>query len=94
MPPAIAPNTICRLMPMPEMLSGLMYSWYCAYRIPPTQVISAETMVTPSLRRVMLMPIEAAASSSWLIASSARRDIERSTRVQTHSPSSHTTRIT
>ena len=58
------------------------------------QVISAEIIVTPSLRRDTLMPIEAAASSSWLIASSARRDIERSTRVQTHRPASHTARMT
>ena len=71
MPPAITPNTICSEMPMPETVSGFTYSWYWAYSTPPTQVIAAESSVIFSLVRVTLMPTEAAASSSSLIACSA-----------------------
>ena len=58
------------------------------------QVISAEIMVTPSLRRVTLTPIDAAASSSWLIASSARRPMLSSTFFQIHRPASQTASTT
>ncbi len=58
--------------------------------MPPTQVISAETSVMRSLARVTWMPIDAAASSSSLIACNASRPMLRSTARHTHSPASQT----
>ena len=55
------------------------------------QVMAAEIRVTVSLARVTSMPIDAAASSSSLMASSARRFMLPSTRCHTHSASSHST---
>ena len=56
--------------------------------MPPAQVISAEMIVMRSFARVTWMPIDAAASSSSLIACSARRAMLRSTWRHTHSPKS------
>ena len=56
---------------MPETVSGLMYCWYWPYTAPPNAVMAAEITVTVSLVRVTWMPSDAAASSSWLIASMA-----------------------
>ena len=52
------------------------------------QVIAADSSVTASLARVTSMPIDAAASSSSLMACSARRFMPRSTRCQIQSETS------
>ena len=91
MPPAIAANTICSETAMPESVSGLRYIRYCANSAPPSAVSAALMTVTRSFSRRTLMPMEAAASSSSEMASSASRPMPRSMLRQTASPASQTT---
>ena len=92
MPPAMAANTICSDTAMPDSVSGLRYRRYWANRAPPNAVSAALMTVTRIFSRSTLIPIEAAASSSSEIASSASRPMPRSRLRQTASPASQTTR--
>ena len=71
MPPAIVANTMLSDRPSPAIMSGPMYIWYCAKIAPPSAHMPDESAVILSRSRVTLIPTEAAASSSWLAASSA-----------------------